>query len=94
MANRNLRTLLAVVLGVVIFGTFLPAKVMAQDVPKISKEALKAMIGNPDLIIVDVRLGSDWNDSDKKIQGAIRENPRDVQSWSKRYSKEQMLVLY
>lgn len=59
-----------------------------------TKEELKAMLGKPDLIIIDVRTGSDWLGSDLKIKGAIREDPEDVGSWAKKYSKDKTLVLY
>ena len=37
-----------------------------------TKDELKAMLGNPDLVIFDVRLGSDYFASDTKIKGAKR----------------------
>lgn len=68
--------------------------VLSTEVPKMTKEELKAMLGKPDLIIIDVRTGSDWLGSDLKIKGAIREDPEDVGSWAKKYSKDKTLVLY
>jgi rhodanese-related sulfurtransferase len=64
------------------------------DVPRMTKDELKAMLGNPDLVIIDVRLGSDWTDSDSKIKGAIREDPKSVKSWAGKYSKDKTIVLY
>ena len=52
------------------------------------------MLGNPDLIILDVRSGMDWTDSDLKIKGAIREEPDDIKSWANKYPKNKTLVLY
>ena len=66
----------------------------AQETPKITKEELKGMFGNPDLIIIDVRSGMDWDNSKLKIKGALRENPREVKSWISRYSKDKTLVFY
>jgi len=59
-----------------------------------TKEALKGMLGAPDVIVLDVRSEKAWNASDAKIQGAIREIPAEVASWSEKYSKDQTLVLY
>lgn len=73
-----------------IFGTF----ALAADVPRMTKEELKALLGNPDLIIIDVRLGSDWAGSDLKIKGAFREDPQAVESWANKYSKDKTLVFY
>lgn len=67
---------------------------MAQDVPRMSKDELKAMIGNPDLVIVDVRSGRDWSSSESKITGAVREEPKKAASWADKYQKDQTLVLY
>jgi rhodanese-related sulfurtransferase len=64
------------------------------EVPRIKKDELKAMLGNSDLVILDVRYKKDWTDSDSKIQGAIREDPESVKSWAEKYSKDKTLVLY
>jgi rhodanese-related sulfurtransferase len=57
-------------------------------------DELKAMLGNPGLVIVDVRLGKDWADNDLKIQGAVREDPESVKTWAEKYSKDKTFVLY
>ncbi|MFH0957424.1 MAG: rhodanese-related (seleno)protein [Pseudomonadota bacterium] len=42
------------------------------DVSRMTKDELKAMLGNPGLLILDVRLGRDFIFSDLKIKGADR----------------------
>jgi rhodanese-related sulfurtransferase len=64
------------------------------DVPRMTKDELKAMLGNPDLIIIDVRYGRDWTDSDLKIKGAVREDPEAFDSWANKYSKDKTIVFY
>jgi rhodanese-related sulfurtransferase len=64
------------------------------DVPRMTKDELKAMLGNPDLIILDVRAQKDWAEGDSKIKGAIREDPEAVKSWANKYPKDKTLVLY
>ncbi len=64
------------------------------DVPRMTKEELKSNLGNPDLVIVDVRLGVDWTGSDLKIKGAIREDPTAIDSWANKYPKDKTLVFY
>jgi predicted sulfurtransferase len=64
------------------------------DAPRMTKDELKAMMGNPDLVIIDVRLGKDWTDSDLKIKGAVREESEAFESWAKKYPKDKTLVFY
>ena len=64
------------------------------DVPRTTKDELKAMLDNPALVIVDVRLGRDWRENDLMIKGAIREDPEAVESWAKKYPKDKTFVLY
>jgi len=52
------------------------------------------MLGDANVIIIDTRLGTDWNDSDAKIKGAVRENPMQVDSWMNKYPKDKTLVFY
>ncbi len=64
------------------------------DAPRMTKDELKAIMGNPDLLIIDVRYGKDWTDSDLKIKGAIREDPKAFDSWASKYPKDKILVFY
>ena len=60
------------------------------DVPRMTIEKLKSMLGDPDLIILDV----DWPFNATKIKGAVRENPEGVSGWYKKYPKDKTIVLY
>jgi predicted sulfurtransferase len=62
--------------------------------PRMTAEELNAKLNGPDLVVLDVRSPTDWKASDKKIKGAVREDPENVQSWAGKYSKEKTLVLY
>ncbi len=64
------------------------------DVPRISKETLKSELGNPRLVVIDVRTMGDWQSSQWKIQGAVREDPGDVETWQNKYAKDSKIVLY
>lgn len=72
----------------------LTAIASASNVPKITKEELKAMLGNPDLIIIDVRIERDWKASSSKVMGAVWEDFLDVDTWAQRYPKDKTIVLY
>ncbi len=67
---------------------------MSDDVPRMTQDELRALLGNPDLVILDVRASSDWTASGLKIKGAVREEPNDIASWANKYSKDKTLVLY
>ncbi len=64
------------------------------DGPRMTKDELKAMLDNPDLVILDVRAQSDWKGDDSKIKSAIREDPESVNSWAEKYTKDKTIVLY
>jgi len=66
------------------------------DVLRMTREELKAslLLGNPDLMILDVRVAREWEESKEKIQGAIREDPERVKTWADKYPKDKTLVLY
>jgi hypothetical protein len=68
--------------------------VVAEEVPRMTKEQLKIMLDDPNVVILDVRAGRDWKESERKINGAIRENPKLFESWGHKYSKDNTIVLY
>jgi len=60
-----------------------------------TKEELKSLLGNPDVIVLDVRQPDDWNKSHDKIAGAVREDPKkDMKTWAQEYPKDKALVFY
>jgi len=88
--KRAVMVFIIFVFNIGFFTTF----AISKDVSRMTKEELKAMMDNPDTVIIDVRYGKDWTKSDIKIKGAVRENPTDVKSWVDKYEKETTLVLY
>jgi rhodanese-related sulfurtransferase len=64
------------------------------DAPRMTKEELKAMLDNSNLVVMDVRTQQDWKESDLKIKGAVREDPGAVESWANKYPKDKTLVFY
>lgn len=89
------KTLLCITFVFVFFfmASALVNKTSALEVPRMTKEELKANLDNRDFIIIDVRTPKDYDSSDRKIADAIRENPMDVTFWAA-YPKDKTLVLY
>jgi len=85
----RLATTLAVTLCSAILGIFI-VTAFAQEAPKIATEEVLGMIGNPGMIIIDVRSGG----GELKIKGAVREDPKNVGLWIDKYPKEKLLVFY
>ena len=64
-------------------------------VPRITKEKMMSMLGNPEVIILDVRAAQDWKNTEWKIKGAIREDRNEESNaWMNKYPKDKTLILY
>jgi hypothetical protein len=64
------------------------------SVNSLTGEALKGMLDDPRLLIIDVRIPHDWNSSNKKIKGARRQEPDKVAVWGKTLPPGKKIVLY
>lgn len=64
------------------------------EVPRISKEEVKAKLGSPNVILLDVRTGNAWDNSGEKIVGSLRMNPKEVDTWSETLVKGKEIILY
>ncbi len=68
---------------------------MAQyAVRRMTPEELNARLDDPDVVVVDVRLGRDWYGSDVKIKGAMRVEPRAAAVLADTYDQDTTLVFY
>ena len=82
-------------LAMVVFTMALATAATASDeVPRISVDALNAMLGSPDLLIIDVRQGGDWDADDAKIKGAVRMDPSNFDTWKDQLPQDKTIVLY
>ncbi len=94
MNKRRIWAVVSIALSLALAGCF---QNMASDqkVPKITKEELKSLLDNPDLIVLDVRVSSEWKKSENKIKGAVREDPeKAIDSWADKFPKDKTLVFY
>jgi hypothetical protein len=49
---------------------------IASEIQMISKSQLNQLLGNPNVMVVDVRSAKDWQSSNVKIKGAVRKAPQ------------------
>ncbi len=66
----------------------------AQSPERISKEQFLKILGQPGMLILDVRTPQNWKESNRIIKGAIRKSPKNFNGWADDYPKDQMLVFY
>ena len=93
MTKREWRVF-AVASSFIILGV-LAKMACAAEVPRVSTEELKSMLGSPEVIIIDVRAAGDWDKNKTKIQGAVREDPdKTAKSWADKFSKDNTVILY
>ena len=90
----NWKILLSITTMAALFGGLLAPSALAADVPLMTKDELKAVMGDADLVILDARAGKDWKSSEFKIQSALRAAPGEFDSWGGSYGKEKKIVLY
>ena len=93
MINKKMRRVVLVAVLVTMAIT-MRQTATAADVPRMTKEDLKAKLGTPHLVIVDLRVGTDWKASEMKIKGAVRGDPQNIESWAKTYPEDTTFVLY
>jgi hypothetical protein len=82
--------------AIFVSGLELPVLAMGKnvEVPRLTIEELRPLIGTSDVIMIDVRVGDEWKKSNEKIQGAVREEPEKYNQWAVKYPKEKILVFY
>ena len=90
---RRVIVLTAIVVAFAVAAVF-ATPAAAQEAKRMTIEELKGMLGNPDLVVVDVRRDGDWKSSAVKVKGAVREDPEKVDTWMSKYSKDETLVFY
>jgi len=65
-----------------------------EKAPRMTKEQLKPMLGGKDLVVIDIRLDEQWRFSNRKIPGAVHENPAVPGTWIDKYPKDKTIVFY
>jgi len=64
------------------------------DALRITVAQLHALLGSPDVVIVDVRDPVSWDKSERKIPGALREDPEKTAAWAGKIAKNKTIIVY
>ena len=65
------------------------------EVPRMTKEQLLPLLGNPDVVVLDVRLAREWDASPIKVKGVIRlDYKENLKSIMDSLPKNKRLVFY
>lgn len=87
----------AVLIGIIMVSgaiAFSATPALTQEAKTMSVDELKGMLGNTDVMVIDVRSATDWDSSNLKIKGAVREDPEKAETWMSKFPKDKILVFY
>ena len=79
--------LTAILVGCISFST-------ADEIPYMTLDELREQMNSPDMLILDVRTGSDWTGNDEKVVGAVRADPKKPSAGPMDTFQGKTLVLY
>ena len=84
----------AAFLSLVFVGSRATASETRTEAPRMTVEQLNEILENPDLVILDVRVGLIALTGEPKIKGAIRKEPKKAPEWGAGLDKNKTYVLY
>ncbi len=90
----NKKSIFSLFMALIFFNALFTVAVASSDAPRMTNEELRAKLGDKNIVVIDVRTGRDWEKSDSKISGAVREDPQNVTRWAKKYAREKTIILY
>jgi predicted sulfurtransferase len=94
-AKPILIVFLAALLSLVALAGWSAPPLSVEQVPRLTKEAVKEMLGKPDVVIVDIRYIKQYEQSDKKLPGAVFLQPENFDEFVKNHpQKDKTYVLY
>jgi hypothetical protein len=94
-AKPILIVFLAALLSLVALAGWSAPPSSVEQVPRLTKEAVKEMLGKPDVVIVDIRYIKQYEQSDKKLPGAVFLQPENFDEFVKNHpQKDKTYVLY
>ena len=66
----------------------------ADDVPRISKEDARALLGKPNVVFLDARVDKAWKGSRRQITGSVRVDVFDMETQAANYGKDTTFIVY
>lgn len=92
---RTMRIVLGLLAVLALCGALRPMPAAAaDDVPRISKEEARALLGGPKVVFIDARTDSAWKKSDQKIKGAVRVDQFDLETQAANYGRDATFIVY
>ncbi len=90
------RWVTAVLTVLVLMLVWLAGSAPGQGARYVDRDTLKSWLGDPGVMILDVRLPGDWESSDRKIKGAMHmdPDPSEVEKWGQNLPKDKKIVVY
>lgn len=70
------------------------AGVPSLQAPAITPDELHAILDEPDVLVLDVRIETDWEGSRNQIPGAVRKDPNAVDAWAEEIDKGKRVITY
>ena len=94
-AKPILTAVLAALLSLVALAGWSAPPSSVEQVPRLTTEQVRGMLGKPDVVVVDIRYIKQYEQSDKKIPGAVFVQPEHFDEFVKNHpKKDATYVLY
>lgn len=92
---RTMKAVLVLLVVLALCGILRTTQATAADnVPRISKEEAKALLGKPNVVFLDARVDKAWKGSGRQIPGAVRVDLFDLETQAANYGKNTTFIIY
>jgi hypothetical protein len=92
---RTMKAVLGLLVVIALCGVLRITQAAApDDVPRISKEEAKAMLGKPNVVFVDARVDKALKGSSRQITGAVRVDEFDLETQAANFGKDTTFIIY
>ena len=89
-----MRKVLSVIVAFAVCLSLAVPALAGADALRVDKDTVKSWLDDPQVLIIDVRAGKSWEQSNRKIKGAVRQDPREVKQWAAGLPTDKKIVLY